>query len=174
MKYLCFFALASVLFSAGCNRDSVQNIPPQSSLVKEPVPPAKVGTHTHISEGPHHGTLIELGNERYHAELVHDKKSVTIFMLDGSATKAIPIDATEVTINLIHDGKPAQFKLAASPETNDPSGKSSRFTREDEHLVEELEHGHPGLKLSVVIEGKGYSGEIVHDHEDSHEHGHAH
>ena len=31
--------------------------------------------HDHPSEGPHHGSLIELGKEAYHAELVHDEKT---------------------------------------------------------------------------------------------------
>ena len=47
--------------------------------------------HAHPSEGPHHGSLIELGNEDYHGELVHDHAtgSVTIYLLD-SARRAGP------------------------------------------------------------------------------------
>ena len=57
------------------------------------LPPATVDVHAHPSEGPHHGTLVELGNEEFHAEVVHDDKSVTVYVLDAGATKAVPIDA---------------------------------------------------------------------------------
>ncbi len=72
-------------------------------------PPDTAGVHDHPAEGPHHGSLIELGNEEYHAELVHDAENVTVYILDSSASTATPIEAPELTINLMHDGKPAQF-----------------------------------------------------------------
>ena len=102
-------------------------------------PPATVDVHAHPSVGPHHGSLVELGNEEFHAEVVHDDKSVTVYVLDASASKAVPIDAQDLTINLIHDGKPEQFKLAASPDAGDPSGKSSRFTLADADLVSHID-----------------------------------
>ena len=117
------------------------------------------GGHEHPSEGPHGGDLIELGNEEYHAELIHphdhdddahahkdgdheegheehgdhegdadhNHVGITVFILDGSAKKTVAIDATEITLNLTHDGQPEQFKLAALPTEDDPEGKSSRF-----------------------------------------------
>src|SRR5688572_17504984 len=62
--------------------------------------------HSHAAAGPHGGDLIGLGNEEYHAELVHDEAagSVTLYVLDSAAKASVPIDATEVTINLTHDG----------------------------------------------------------------------
>ncbi len=68
-------------------------------------PPATVDAHDHSSEGPHHGTLVELGKEEYHAEVVHAGDVVTVYILDARAEKAVPIEATEVTINVLHDGK---------------------------------------------------------------------
>jgi hypothetical protein len=120
--------------------------------------------------------LIELGNEEFHAELVHDETSVTIYILDSAAKTAVPVDAQEVAINLVHDGKPEQFKLAAQPDSGDPAGKSSRFVAENKELVEELEHDHGSLKLTVSINGKSYRGNIQHDHDHSgHDHaGHDH
>ncbi len=46
---------------------------------------------------------------------------MTIYILDSAAKTAVPIDAQELVINLVHDGKPEQFKLAASPDAGDPS-----------------------------------------------------
>ncbi len=63
--------------------------------------------HDHPSEGPHHGTLVELGSHEYHAEVVHTKDSVTVYILDAHAEKAVPVDAADLTINVMHDGKPS-------------------------------------------------------------------
>tara|TARA_R110002072_G_scaffold302999_3_gene491111 strand:- start:40567 stop:41241 length:675 start_codon:yes stop_codon:yes gene_type:complete len=165
--------------------------------------------HAHPTHGPHGGDLIELGNEEYHAELVHphghddddhhengpaephhdkdgegghdhgddehdahEHTGISIYILDAAAKNAVAIDASEITLNLTHDGKPEQFKLAASPEENETKGKSSRFTSDDKALLElfhESEHVEGTLVLS--IEGKSYRGKLAHSHDD---HGHAH
>lgn len=127
--------------------------------------------HGHASEGPHRGTLVELGKEEYHAEVVHDDAAgtVTIYLLDSAAKKAVPIDAPEVLINLTHDGNAEQFKLAASPDQGDPEGKSSRFVSSDKELSEDLDAKGTKPQLVVVIDGKQFRGDIAHDHE-GHEH----
>jgi hypothetical protein len=133
-------------------------------------PPETIEIHEHPSEGPHHGSLIELGKEEFHAELVHDERSVTIYVLDSTGKNAVPIDAGEVLINLLHDGKPEQFKLPAMPEESDPSGKSSRFVSNDPELVSHLDAEAASPKLSISINGKSYRGAITHDHEHAHAH----
>ncbi|XZE33837.1 hypothetical protein SH501x_004646 [Pirellulaceae bacterium SH501] len=165
-------ALLSMCGLLGCNpKDSSSESGSSASLTMDAPPPATVDVHSHPTEGPHHGTLIELGKEEYHAELVHDDKMVTIYILDSAAKTAVPIDSLELVINLVHDGKPEQFKLAASPDAGDPSGKSSRFALQDAELIEELEHAHAAAKLSVLIGGKSYRGDIKHDHA-GHDHAH--
>ncbi|MEZ6075348.1 MAG: hypothetical protein R3C56_06665 [Pirellulaceae bacterium] len=129
--------------------------------------------HAHPTEGPHHGTLVELGSEEYHIEVTHDANSVTIYVLDSSAEQAVPIDSNEVTINVVHDGKPAQFRLAANPDARDPAGKSSRFTLADAELVGHLDEESAALKLSLMINGTPYGGEIKHDHDHDHDHDHS-
>ncbi|QDT66799.1 hypothetical protein [Calycomorphotria hydatis] len=123
--------------------------------------------HAHPDEGPHHGDLIELGNEEFHAEIIHDDDAgtVTIYVLNSVATEQVPIDATEITINAKHDGKPEQFTLAASPDANDPQGKSSRFVSNDEELMHHLDEEGAVPRLVVTINGKSYRGTITHDHD---------
>ena len=65
----------------------------------------------------------------------------------------------------------ASVAVAASPDAGDPSGKSSRFALQDAELIEELEHAHAAAKLSVLIGGKSYRGDIKHDHA-GHDHAH--
>jgi hypothetical protein len=166
--------------------------------------------HAHPSHGPHGGDLIELGNEEYHAELVHphghdddahhedaageehhkgehdgdkdghhedgdhEHAGITIYILDGAAKNQVAIEAAEITLNLTHDGKPAQFKLAANPDSGDAEGKSSRFTSAEKGLLEhfhEAEHVDGTLVLSIG--GKSYRGKLAHKHGDDDHHGHA-
>lgn len=125
----------------------------------------------HAEEGPHHGQLVELGKEEYHAEVVHDEAngSVTIYLLDSSAKNAVPSDATELTISLKHDGQPEQFTLAASPAEGDPEGKASRFASTEKELGDDLDAEGADPRLTVKINGKSYSGAMTHSHgEHSH------
>ncbi|MBX3422958.1 MAG: hypothetical protein KF752_15495 [Pirellulaceae bacterium] len=131
-------------------------------------------THDHPSHGPHHGDLIELGNEEFHAELVHDDHTVTIYILDGTAKNSVAIDAPEVVINLTLNGQPAQFKLAANPDSADPEGKSSRFVIASTDLIGSLERSFARPKLAVIINGTAYRGDIKHHHDHGHEHAHPH
>lgn len=164
---LCVTLSFSAAF-VGCNSESgdfeeTGDAPPDQAQ-DEP--------HAHPHEGPHDGSLIELGNEEYHGELVHDEKTgaVTIYILDGHVENAVPIAASEITINLTHDGEAEQFKLAASPDEGDPEGKSSRFVSDDEHLSEDLDHDDVKARLVLEIDGKSFAGDIAHDHD--HDEGH--
>jgi hypothetical protein len=125
--------------------------------------------HQHASEGPHHGALIELGGDEYHAELVHDETAgtITVYVLDGSAAKASPIDAKEIVINLAKQGKPRQFALAPRPQEGDNAGKSSRFVSNDKDLGEALHDDAAQARLVLSVGGKTFSGELHgHHHHD--------
>ncbi|HUG20492.1 MAG TPA: hypothetical protein VMM56_16005 [Planctomycetaceae bacterium] len=153
---------------AGCNPEGSDSAPYNSLPVEAPK-----DEHAHAEHGPHGGDLIELGNEDYHAEMVHgDDDVISFYILGSDAKTAVPISATELIVNVMHDGKPEQFKLAASPDKGDPEGKSSRFISENAELNGYLHEDHAQAKLVVVIEGKQYTGKIAHDHNAAH--GHAH
>lgn len=126
--------------------------------------------HAHPSQGPHGGSIIELGTDDFHAELVHDDDagSVTVYFLDASAKLAAPIDAGEVSVNLRHDGQAEQFKLAASPAEGDPQGKSSQFASSQKDLAKDLDQSDARGQLVVTIGGKQYRGNIEHGHDHGH------
>ena len=155
--FSCLLVTASIV---GCNQ-GVSPVPSKGESV------ATAENHEHSHEGPHHGSLIELGQEEFHAEFVHDANSVTIYVLDSTAKLSVPIDASEVLINLVHDGKPEQFALVAAPDTNDPNGKSSRYSSNDAALVGHIDNDSVHPKLSLTINGKPYRGVIAHSHEHS-------
>ena len=133
-------------------------------------PPAGAA-HVHPTEGPHHGALIELGKEEYHAELVHDDRAgfVTIYILDGAAKTAVPIQAKEVTLNLLVGGKPRQFRLAALAQPADPAGMSSAFTAKGADLCRAIDAKDLNGRLNVEVIGKMYTGSV-----GPHTHSHAH
>jgi len=139
--------------------------------------------HAHGHEGPHGGHIIELGDERYHAELTHDDQEhrVGIHVLDGTAKNAVPIEADSVTITLVADGKSTQYVLPADPHRNETEGKSSYFELASEPLCQaicgESEAENVHARVSLQIEGKPYVGIIetaAHDHDHDHDHGDDH
>ena len=125
----------------------------------------------HPTEGPHHGTLIELGDEDFHAELVHDDatETVTFYILDTSATKAVPIVAKKITLNMLAAGKPHQFHLAATPQAGDPDASASAFALADKSLGQILGMKDTTGRLSVEIGEKVYVGQVEGPaHKDEH------
>jgi hypothetical protein len=170
--YVLFLSAPVFILATGCDDSKPTASSGAKSATVNTPPPATVDAHVHPTEGPHHGDLIELGNEEYHAEMVHDDASVTIYILDSAAKVAVPITATELVINLMHDGKPEQFKLAAVPDTADPAGKSSRFTLKDAELAKHIEEETAEPKLTVTINNKPYKGDIKHEHGGDHGHDH--
>jgi hypothetical protein len=153
---------------AGCPGGSNNGPTNSQSSTPQPANTTNQHVHAHPTHGPHDGDLIELGNEEYHAELLHDEQTgtVTIYLLDGAASEHVPIEATEITINAKRDGQPKQFSLAADPDENDPEGKSSRFVSNDSGLAASLDEHDSEPRLALTINGKPYRGEISHEHSD--------
>ena len=166
--FLCLLSTCCVVL-VGCGQSSCDGV----DCGHEHNP---VSLHFHPTEGPHQGELVELGNEEYHAELVHDDAAgiVTAYVLDSSAKLAVPISATEILVNLSHDGHAEQFALAASPQSSDPSGKSSRFVSTNAELAEDLDNDAVTAQLVVKIRGKQYRGAIGHGHDHGEGHHHEH
>ena len=131
--------------------------------------------HEHAAHGPHDGHIIELGDEQYHAELVHDDAShtVTVYILDGSVKNAAPIAAESISIKLIADGQPKEFTLTAQPLEGEADGQSSRFVLESEELLHEMEEEGSKPRLSFSIGDQQFNGDISmddHDHEGHDDH----
>jgi hypothetical protein len=135
--------------------------------------------HAHPTEGPHGGHLIELGDEEYHAELLHDEAThtVSIHMLDATGKEEITIDLPEITMQLFQDGQFVKYALKAVPGEGGAAG-ASEFAIVDEKLCDALLHGEEvSGRLQVTIGGKAYTGNIehhAHDHEGHDDDGHDH
>lgn len=177
----CFFAFlgAAAFAFAGCNKPSApsgsgtgtEEHAHEHGDEHEGHAHTEAEDHGHGAKGPHGGDLIELGAGEIHAELVHDDstKSVVVYLLDKSASKALAISADHVVINVVHDGKGQQFDLQADPEDGNATGTSSRFAASNGELVGDLDHEHGGAELVIEADGKQYRGKVDHhhDHEES-------
>ena len=169
-------SLALVLGFFGCNGSSA----PDSAADKGHTEHdghdhgEKGEAHAHPSEGPHHGHLIELGKEEFHAELTHDDatKTITVYLLDHEAKAPVTSTDAEIVLNLVVDGKPLQAKLAAAPQESDPAGSASRFSITDEKVLEALEAPKTTGRLNVTIADKAYTGSVEHHDHDHDEHKH--
>ena len=157
------WGMRGVLFVAGT---AVMLALPASALAEKPVP-----AHVHAAEGPHHGSLIELGRGDYHAELVHDSAThtITIYLLDSAAKNAVTIPAQQLSLNLLVSGKPQQYQLMAQPQPTDPEGMCSAFTSASEPMSKAMDAKGTTGRLNVPIEGKVFAGRI-----DTHSHQHPH
>ena len=133
--------------------------------------PAVHDDHAHGEKGPHGGSIVELGKEEFHAEIVldHDAHTLRVFVLAKDAKTAHPTSATEVVVAI--EGKDA-VTLKAAPQEGDGEGKSSRFELVDEKLVDAILdakflHG----DLRIAIGDKPFSGHIdMHLDDVQHEH----
>jgi len=153
----CCCVAVSLLGCAEEKKDGSYNKTPEGD--KKPA-------HSHGSHGPNKGDLIELGSPKYHGELTHDDKSVTIYILNGAADKQLPIKAEKVVIQIVHGEETESFDLPAKPMDGEKDGMSSRFTAEDDHLLADVEEEGAKKTLVVEIDGKSYRGKIEHHHDD--------
>lgn len=131
--------------------------------------------HVHPTEGPHKGSLVELGAEEFHAEVTHDDKSatVTIYLLGPDAKTAVTSESKEVLVNVKLHGKPMQMKLKAMPMSGEKAGSSSRYGGVSKDLIHALDHADSVPHLRVTIAGKSYVGKIAATQGHDHDHDHA-
>jgi hypothetical protein len=162
-----FIPFAILLFALGCA--------PTTAPKPDPKPDAHADHgHDHPTEGPHHGQLIELGKEEFHLELVHDDAThtISVYVLDSAAKKSVPVDAKEITLNLVAgEDKPAQYTLPAKPQADDGEGKASLFQLADEKLCTGLDNEKATGRINITINEKPYTGKIAaHKHDHDHKH----
>lgn len=148
------------------------------------IKPADPGAHDHHHhhhhdedhDAPHGGTLVALGDHQYHAEIAWDEKAktITVYVLDGEAEKAVPIDAKEIVL-AIGIGKNAEtHKFTAKPQENDGDGKCSRFVSSDTALFDKFHDSESTSgQIDLPIGEKTFPVVVAHDHHD-HDHDHDH
>lgn len=170
-----FIATLACVAITGCSTNDAQvdDPPAQASepIVMDEMPPM-LDLGGHPEHGPHGGELVELGKEAFHIEMLHGTGAVEMYVLDGSATTPVSIEAGELTVSLKHDGQVKSFKLLAEPQVNDEPGSSSRFKSTQAEMDQWMEAGAEGAVI-LQIDGRSFTGKISHDHDHDHA-GHSH
>ncbi len=147
------------------------------------IKPADPGAHDHHHhhhdeehKAPHGGTLVALGDHQYHAEIAWDEtaKTITVYVLDGEAEKAVPIDVEEIVL-AVGIGKDAEtHKFTAKPQENDGDGKCSRFVSSDKALFDKFHDSESTSgQIDLPIGENTFPVVVAHDHHD-HDHDHDH
>lgn len=131
--------------------------------------------HDHAELGPHGGQLVELGEEEFHAEIIHndDTHAVSVYVLDGRAEDTVAIAAPSVTIEVDAGGASRRFSLPAVHLGQDDATRTFCFEAVDEALCEALDEEGSKSIVSVEIDGKSFSGAFAHAHDHEHDHAHA-
>lgn len=133
--------------------------------------------HGHAEEGPHHGHLVELAEpgqpvkEEFHVEWDHEESGkVTVWILDGTAKKTVPIAAESVVIEVTAGGKTDTFELPALDRTTGDKATAFKFETTSKELLGKLETVGDAVaaKILVDVNGKPYEGKFEkhaeHDH----------
>ncbi len=133
--------------------------------------------HGHAEEGPHHGHLVELAEpgqpvkEEFHVEWDHEESGkVTVWILDGTAKKTVPIAAENVVIEVTAGGKTDTFELPALDRTTGDKATAFKFETTSKELLGKLETVGDAVAAKIVVDvnGKPYEGKFEkhaeHDH----------
>lgn len=131
--------------------------------------------HSHADLGPNQGHLLELGDEQYHAEWVHDDVAgkLTVYILDSNAKNLVPIAAETITIEKKVGDRSDTYELAAVDRQGE-TPKTAKFEIVDKGLIEGLKLAGDGVQASIIIDinGQPFTAQFEkhsHDH-----HGHKH
>ena len=175
---LCVIAAGVLSVSlVGCGSDSGQT-PTNDAAAETEHGNGGDAVHEHPTEGPNGGHLIELGNEEYHAELLHDENThtVTIHLLDGAGKQPVAVPLPEVTVQLHQDGQFVKYALKAVQGQGGAADTASQFETVDAALCDALCHEDKLRgRLQLTIQGKPYTGAIEHSsHGDAGHEGHDH
>jgi predicted small lipoprotein YifL len=132
---------------AGCGKDAKG---------PEPKPPEE---HSHPPP-PHGGELLELGNDEYHLELIHDHDGghVTVYVLGKDVKTPVPVEAPVVNL----EKGPVQFTLTAV--NPGPDGKADTWKGSHEGLRTDPWLGRIRVKIGDKTYQSPLEGEL-HSHD---------
>lgn len=115
----------------------------------------KIESHEH--RAPHGGTLVVLGEEFAHLEVVLDaaKERLTVYALDGEAEQSVSLAQKEIEIEV---EKPQKFAIKLEPKgnalTGETKGATSEFVGQNERLRNSKEFN--ASVKSITIRGREF------------------
>ncbi|MCI0387666.1 MAG: hypothetical protein MOB07_02695 [Acidobacteria bacterium] len=156
-RFIALIAIALIL--GGCQSSSTEN--KSAATLPTPAPSSSVdaakkeGEHEHSA--PHGGTLVELGEEFAHLEIVLDAAmgKLTAYALDGEAEKAVSLEQPELEIAVKAPRATIKLGGVANSLTGETSSDTSEFAGQSDKLkgASELD----GVIKAVSIKGKQFN-----------------
>ncbi len=146
---------AVVILAVACSRSTPpasSSTPPSASASPAAAPPQAPaaeggGEDGHEHTAPHGGTLVELGEEFAHVELLLDSSTgtLTAFALDGEAERAVRLPQPTVAVSFVtQSGQPREVTL---------TGVSNALTGETDSDTSQFRAIVPALKGVTEFEG---------------------
>jgi hypothetical protein len=133
--------------------------------------------HGHAHDlGPNGGHLLELGDEQFHAEWVHEDESgkLTVFILDAAGKELVPIAAEKLVLEKTIGDRTDKYELLAVDRQGE-APKSARFEIVDKALLAALQLVGQGVEASLTVDVNGQPFTVKFPkHEDHDHHGHKH
>lgn len=122
-------------------------------------PDAHQSGHGHEHSAPHGGTLVVLGDEFSHLELVLDQGTgeLTAYVLDGEAESPIRLEQTEIEMKIDaarSGGSTLKLKAVPNVLTGEAAGDSSEFSVQSDKLKGVERFG--AVITSITIKGKKF------------------
>lgn len=143
--------LLSLSFTLACSGGS------QSTSEESASTGSSSESRGHEHEAPHGGTLLIIGDEFAHLELVLDESTgrLTAFLLDGEAKNAVRTDMTNIVImtKVGDQGGPVILQAQANDLTGETVGDSSQFEAQADLLagVDAFEGIIPSIKVKGQV-----------------------
>ncbi|MET0262159.1 MAG: hypothetical protein ABW223_04625 [Rariglobus sp.] len=140
--------------------------------------------HHHEHVAPHGGTLVVLGDEAFHLELVRDAEAgrLEAYVMDGELEKFIrlPLASFEMTASVNGVTQTLMFKPVANAATGETAGDTSLFSVEAEWL--KTHASFDAVITAITVRGTTFTavqfnfpkGNDAGGHSHSHGHSHAH
>jgi hypothetical protein len=167
-------ALVAAISVGGCGPGDTEPAD-DAPVTVEGTPPPLAGAsdeHEHPTEGPHGGHLYEIGNEQYHAEMLHDEGThkVTVHLLDSTGKQAVSTTETELALLLFRDPQYVTYTLQA---VGAGDAGASQFELVSEELCELLDHDKKIQgRMQVTIGDESFTVMIEHNPHEHAGHGH--
>jgi hypothetical protein len=145
MRVRSALLLLTVALAAGCS--------------KEPVAADSGEPHVHHHHPPHGGTLVTLGEEEYHVELVLDDSAgkLQAFVFDGELENFVRSTSARIVIDTAVGGRRQELAMDAVPnaETGETVGDTSLFEASADWLKTTPKF--EGVLREVTIRGTTYT-----------------
>ncbi len=161
MKSLLRLAfVTTALALSGCQSSSNQTGAPAANAAATPAPGPSVeaakkkGEHEHSA--PHGGTLVELGEEFAHVEIVLDAATgkLSAYALDGEAEKSVRVKQSEIEIAVKNPAVTIKLGGVANTLTGETAGDTSEFSGQSDRLKGAANFD--GVIKTISIKGKQF------------------